>query len=303
MARKKRKIKRIKPKPYTGLTPVQPAASPQSAGPVPTGSTSIAQSDGMQDQGNGEVLTGLLAGKEAYDQMGSRYQSGKDLRKGVTGLPEKFDRGVDYMSDKFVTPVTDWYNDKTTLTDMSQLPQSGISYPSGKSGVPYPSGGGTIGLGSSPAQNVANRWGLTGSSSQLGSQPASTYLAESMAPHWGTELSPALKDAVLGDPVALGPTTQTLDGARITGTGLQTEPAIDATAGEAGLLSKAGALAGLGLNAYDIAENGLTPTNAMGLAGSGVLAGTTMLGLSQAWNPVGWALLGGSAVGSLTDWW
>ena len=300
MAREKRKIKRIRPQPYTGLTPVQPVQR-QSAGPVPTGSTSITQSGAVQEEGDVGGITGLLAGKEAYDQMGSRYQSGKDLRKGIDKLPDKFDRGVDYVNDKFVTPVTDWYNDTNTLTDMSQLPQGGLQYPGGV---------GTIGLGSSPAQNVANRWGLAGSSTQLGSQagtPAS-YLAEPMASHWGTELSPALKDAVLGDSsVALGPTTQTLDGARITGTGLQdtgeAATAIDAAAGEASMLSKVGALAGLGLNAYDIAENGLTGSNAMGLAGSGVLAGTTMLGLSQAWNPVGWALLGGSAVGGLTDWW
>ncbi len=296
MAREKRKIKRVKPKPYTGLTPVQPVQR-QSAGPFPTGSTSITQSGAVQEEGNGGGLTGLLAGKEAYDQMGSMHQSGKDLRKGIDKLPDKFDRGVDYVNDKFVTPVTDWYNDTNTLTDMSQLPQGGLQYPGGV---------GTIGLGSSPAQNVANRWDLAGSSAQLGSQagtPAS-YLAEPMASHWGTGLSPALKDAVLGDSsVALGPTTQTLDGARITGTGLQGAEAGAGVGAKAGILSKAGPLVGMGLNAYDMTENGVNAGNALGLAGSGMLAASAFNPALAALGPWGWAAMGVGALGSAMEWW
>jgi len=292
MARKKRKIKRVRPQPYTGLTPVQPVQR-QSAGPVPTGSTSTTQGGGQERDGGGGI-TGLLAGKEAYDQIGSRYQSGKDLKKGLLALPDKIERGVDYMSDKFVTPVSDWYNDTNTLTDMSQLPQSGLQ---------YPGGAGTIGLGSSPAQNVANRWDLAGSSTQLGSQagtPAS-YLAEPLASHWGTELSPALKDAVLGESIALGPTTQTLDGARITGTGLQGAEAT--TAAEANLLSKVGPLVGMGLNVYDMTENGINAGNALGLAGSGMLAASSFNPALAALGPWGWAAMGTGALGSVMDWW
>ena len=101
----------------------------------------------------------------------------------------------------------------------------------------------------------------------------------------------------------LGPTVETLDGVQVTGQGLQNTSKAATAAGEASMLSKAGSLAGIGLNAYDMFDQGITANNTMGLLGSGIMAGTTMLGLSNAWNPVGWALLGASAVGGLTDWW
>ena len=56
------------------------------------------------------------------------------------------------------------------------------------------------------------------------------------------------------------------------------------------------AMAGIGgaLNAYDMMENGVNAGNAMGLASSAVFIGTM-----NAWNPVGWALLAGSAAFSI----
>ena len=138
---------------------------------------------------------------------------------------------------------------------------------------------------------------------------------EPMAAHWGanTGMTPALQDAVMrsGDvsmATQLGPTVETLDGVQVTGQGLQNaseaaEAATAASAAEASMLSKAGALAGLGLNAYDMFDQGITANNAMGMLGSGIMAGTTMMGLSNAWNPLGWGLLGASAIGGLTDWW
>jgi hypothetical protein len=43
---------------------------------------------------------------------------------------------------------------------------------------------------------------------------------------------------------------------------------------------------------------------ASALGSMGVMSGATAgLGLANAWNPIGWALLGGSIAGSLFDWW
>ena len=61
------------------------------------------------------------------------------------------------------------------------------------------------------------------------------------------------------------------------------------------LMGKVGAGLGVGLSAYDISQNGLNFANATGLAGSG-----TLLALGAS-NPVGWALLGASAVDSIFD--
>ena len=73
------------------------------------------------------------------------------------------------------------------------------------------------------------------------------------------------------------------------------------TAKEAGagsdLMGGAGAALGAGLNIYDMTQQGVTAGNALGLGGS------ALLGISNAWNPLGLAMLGTSAAGSLFDWW
>ena len=75
-----------------------------------------------------------------------------------------------------------------------------------------------------------------------------------------------------------------------------TELAAEAGAGS-DLMGTAGAALGAGLNIYDMTQQGVTAGNALGLGGS------ALLGLSNAWNPLGWAMLGTSAAGSLFDWW
>ena len=312
MASKKRKIKPIKPAPYTGLMGARQAFAPRNPTPHQYGGSSTSVSQGgiaPQEEGGGGIES-LMAGKEAYDQMGEMYQSGEDLQKGILGMPEKAGNAMDWMGERYddiTVPITDWWNDTNTLRSFDQLPQggAGLQYPTA-SGSPS---GMTMGIGSSPAQNTANMYGLQGSSSQLGSQLGNPNVwaggSSDMLANNG-----ALRDAVMqsGDvsmATQLGPTYETLDGVQVTGQGLQntSEAATAANAAEASFLSKAGALAGLGLNAYDMFDQGVTANNAMGLLGSGIMAGTTMLGLSNAWNPLGWGLLGASAVGGLTDWW
>jgi len=66
-------------------------------------------------------------------------------------------------------------------------------------------------------------------------------------------------------------------------------------------LGLAGAGLGMGLNAYDMVDQGITAGNALGLGGSTVL-GLNALGMANAWNPAGWAMLGAGTLGSLLDW-
>ena len=80
-------------------------------------------------------------------------------------------------------------------------------------------------------------------------------------------------------------------------------------------LGALGSAAGVGMNIYDMFDQGVTPGNMMGMLGSGMLGASALgamgigtgamagLGLANAWNPIGWALLAGSVAGSLFDWW
>ncbi len=69
------------------------------------------------------------------------------------------------------------------------------------------------------------------------------------------------------------------------------------------LLGKAGVGLGAGLSIYDMTQNGVNLSNALGLAGAGamgmgMMAGTSGLALGMGaanfWNPLGWALMAGS---------
>ena len=73
--------------------------------------------------------------------------------------------------------------------------------------------------------------------------------------------------------------------------------ASSAAGGGSDLMGNAGAALGAGLNIYDMTQQGVTAGNALGLGGS------ALLGFSNAWNPLGLAMLGTSAAGSLFDWW
>ncbi len=73
----------------------------------------------------------------------------------------------------------------------------------------------------------------------------------------------------------------------------------DAAAGAGGWGSKVLPGIGAGLSIYDMVEGGVNPGNVMGL-GSAL---AFMAPASMALGPLGWALAGGSLLGSLFDWW
>ena len=92
-----------------------------------------------------------------------------------------------------------------------------------------------------------------------------------------------------------------LGGESVTGLSKATEAG---GAGSKGLMGTAGAALGAGLNIYDMTQQGVTGGNALGLGGSALLGANALgIGLANSWNPLGWAMLAGSAAGSLFDWW
>ena len=102
-------------------------------------------------------------------------------------------------------------------------------------------------------------------------------------------------------------------GSKFAGGGFSNVP--KGAGGMGSALGALGSAAGVGLNIYDMTEQGITPGNMMGAIGSGMLGASALgamgigtgamagLGLANAWNPIGWALLAGSVAGSLFDWW
>ena len=56
---------------------------------------------------------------------------------------------------------------------------------------------------------------------------------------------------------------------------------------------------GAGLSIYDMIEGGVNPGNVMGLGSAAAFLAPAAMGLG----PLGWALAGGSLLGSLFDWW
>ncbi len=310
MARKKRKIKPIKPAPYTGLMGARQGFAPRNPTPHQYGGSSTSVSQGgiaPQEEGGGGIES-LMAGKEAYDQMGEMYQSGEDLQKGILGMPEKAGNAMDWMGERYddiTVPITDWWNKGVTEAPIGSY---GHAVPDSYSALQ------AADYANSPALQTMNEFGLGGDI--MGSGQGMLTQGGRVGSLFPTGVSQGMSGAIdasgagMNLPSGGGAFSGANDIGSIgrTGQGLQdtgaaAEAATAANAAEASFLSKAGALAGLGLNAYDMFDQGITANNAMGMLGSGIMAGTTMLGLSNAWNPLGWGLLGASAVGGLTDWW
>ena len=67
-----------------------------------------------------------------------------------------------------------------------------------------------------------------------------------------------------------------------------------ASKGGSNLLGKAGVGLGAGLSIYEMTQNGVNVSNALGLAGAGAMGMGMMAGAANFWNPLGWALMAGS---------
>ena len=332
--RKKRKILPVTRNLYTGLLGPQTQGQTQrGAYRAPTGMTSITQG------GLGQVEEDSVF--EQYTDAATGIKDAYEMGQEVKKLPDYAKKAGDYVGDT-VTDVGNWFSDSPkSVTQLQgstnyspavgfakQSPTTGITTGSApkfnfyenvnpnfgpqhetlQSGVLSQGGAGTV---PSPYYPMAGPPELGGTLSQGGmGATASAGMGTTVPLDYGIQGGSTWAEAIantggqgstlMGDVVGQG---SKYAGDAYTGMQAGEEAIASAGAAEASALSKIGSIAGIGLNAYDIANQGVTANNMMGLLGSGIMAGTTMLGLANAWNPVGWALLGASAIGSLTDWW
>jgi len=254
----------------------------------------------------GTGLFDFTQGKEAYiDEAGNAIKERKPWTIGGETIPEKisgYNTGLGNFG-KNVMNMEPGYaigKDGTLSSSMFGAPWEPLSM--GGSG-----GGGLTGLASTPDPFAS----LTGGGNSGLLAPQAAQAAQAGSPAYFQQLqqlnpmSNAVSASSVGSNLPIGGNSAFSGGANLGGeavTGLTT--ATDTAAAEAlaesggsELWGQAGAALGAGLNIYDMTQQGVTGGNALGLGGS------ALLGLSNAWNPLGWAMLGTSAAGSLFDWW
>ena len=243
------------------------------------------------------LLGGILSAKGAYEGVNDAYEGGQKIQGKLSGLMDSDDVIAlrNQFSDTYIPNSADY----GAATDSVFGPSLGASNTAGgnvsglsstSTPAPYalPQNPNLTSLAGQQSSQIANQVSNLGS----GVVPSGFRAGLQGAPQYttgGTQL-PAQSAAQSAQ------TAQGAQAAKAT-TGLQT--GADAASGGSNVLGGAAAGLGVGLNAYDISQNGLNFGNATGLAGSAILAGTTMMGLANAWNPVGWALLAGSAAYSI----
>ena len=323
--RKKRKILPVTRNLYTGLLGPQTQGQTQrGAYRPPTGMTSITQG------GLGQVEEDSVF--EQYTDAATGIKDAYEMGQEVKKLPDYAKKAGDYVGDT-VTDVGNWFSDSPK--SVTQL-QGSTNYSPAVSGARQPITAGYQPPVTNPNINPNFYSQTAPQASGMLSQGASPSTAGSggtlnlppthydIFKQYPTNFGQGITGAYSGGYNALGqgqgvfaPSAEMveasgglLEGMGASGkyagdayTGMQAGAEVGSAAAEASALSKIGSVAGIGLNAYDMANQGITANNMMGLLGSGIMAGTTMLGLANSWNPVGWALLGASALGSLTDWW
>jgi len=91
-----------------------------------------------------------------------------------------------------------------------------------------------------------------------------------------------------------GASNATISGTPTIASQTATKTADMASKGGSNLLGKAGVGLGAGLSIYDMTQNGINVSNALGLAGAGAMGMGMMAGAANFWNPLGWALMAGS---------
>ena len=224
----------------------QPGGRQGSGGGIPMGGSRTTTAPAQEQQQQGGALSGLLAGKETYDQITDAYKGGGKIRDAVSGFQPRMITDqlsalnpANIMRNKGLIPAS-------TPTQMVNSGMSAVNVP----GPAIPHVGMLADVGKGSSYVGGNTAGMVGGG--------------------GTQLA---NSTTKGAEAAANSSSKALAGA--------------------------GAVAGMGLSAYDMYENGINFGNAAGFAGAGILAGTTMMGLANAWNPVGWALLAGSAAYSI----
>jgi len=287
------------------LAGAQPQIQRSMGGNKLMGGSSIKTGPGQPEPQQEGLLGGLLEAKGAYDTTQEAYAGGKNIANKI--------KNFDYQTD-IADPVSEAYNQiknfdvRDTLSGLTGGPTDPTNYQSVSNlkAVRSPAGGTSTGqLTQSTPQSTNLGLGSSTGTSNLSHGPrtvSNTPLPTDFSSVGGEIRSLGGNQVGAGSSYAGGSEAFTTgsQGAAEGATGLsQTGAETAAQSGGSKALGAIGAGVGVGLSAYDISQNGANFGNVAGLAGSAILAGTTAFGLANAWNPVGWALLAGSAAYSI----
>ena len=250
------------------------------------------------------LLGGILQAKGAYEGVKEAATGGKNIRNYVSGLGDN-DSVIamrNMFSDTYIPNSADYgaVSDSLIGPSRSAVHQAGGPV----SGAPV------SGLNANPLPSAAlpQNQALQGLAGQQSTQIANQVgqLEKLQAAEAAKITNNLSSGAGLGNDVRSGitgalPPTELTKAGQVKAqavTGLKSPP----TTQGVDKLGVAGAGLGVGLNAYDISQNGINFANATGLAGSAALGAAALkLGASNYWNPIGWTLLGASAADQIFD--
>lgn len=227
------------------------------------------------------MFSDFATGEDSYSNAEMFSSRLKNYEKGMEGMPTQFDGFSTNTSSPAATPITP-PQDMGVWNQTQPMPQPT---------VPINVGPGSAAQASYFHPGVAGGPGNASQAFSGLSGPTSSSLGGT--PNFGMGQFTADAGGLLSD-TSLAMPTDTLSMG-----GLGGEVAAEGSAASSGsgsMAGKVGAGAGVAFNAYDMSQNGINAGNAMGLVGSGILL---TVGAANAWNPIGWALLAGSAAYSL----
>jgi hypothetical protein len=298
--------------PYTGRSAVntQQFIQPQRPSGIPMGGsrTEITNTPEYEAQsgGLGGGYEGLMAAKESYDQVNKAYQGGQNAQDwyktaGGSGLsPQERLEDTYGMFRDFATGEDSYSNAEMFSSRMANanrgmegMPRQVENFQTGFESPPPVPNNGLYANSPTPGASVLQD-GFMGFGPKGGGQMITPSTGVS-----GLNAPPSVGSFTTGMPPDLSSVPLTAPTETLSMGGLGGEVAAEGSAAAAdggSMAGKAGAGLGVALNAYDMSQNGINAGNAMGLVGSGILLS---VGAANAWNPVGWALLAGSAAYSL----
>ena len=310
---------------YIGLTPQQPIQPIQrQAGGGGGGGPSIIQKDdsttGQQEEGQG-LLGAALGAKNTYDGVKAAYKGGNNLIDAAKKFPGQLENYYDKAKTGFKGLLGDsgqsgvsqvpWQGPQTPITETTMsawdaLPQSQpVNANLGSTGI-NPS---ELQFGARQANNplalsTSSRIGpeslasLSGRASNALSRGLGIGTQEALVGTYGhtggTQLGVGVGEAAAQTGGAAAAQTGGAAAAKAGG-----DASAKAASGGSKALGVAGGLLGAGLSINDMAENGVSVSNAAGLVSGMAFAAAPWLAAA---GPVGWAALGVGVVASMFEW-
>ena len=295
---------------YSGF-PVntQQFIQPQRPSGIPMGGSRTTTGPAQPVQEDPSLVGELESGIAAYKTGEEAFTGGENLRKAYDNF--NFTQDVQYPMEEMGVKVNNFFggdarlsseaannqlyrmtgmdNPAFTQADPRAIPGWDTQLTTNNTGARAIEDGMSFVDGTSRIKGPTSTGSPVSGLSQAGNLGFDTANISSSASGGLGNLAPGLAEGAKG--VETGLKTADAAGKATQGSQLATSTAAPGTMGAGGV-----AMAGVGgaLNAYDMYENGINAGNAMGLASSAVFIGTM-----NAWNPVGWALLAGSAAYSI----